>query len=625
MSSNTKSADDIMIECLDLKHPKSFFLFAGAGSGKTRSLVEVLNRFKNKQATELRKNGQKVAIITYTNAARDEIEHRLGYDPAFTVSTIHSFTWNLIQPYTEDIRVEISKNLRLEIEDLEQKQAKGRVSKASEDRARKIISKNRRLEKLNTVNKFVYSPTGENSGIDALNHSEVITLAASFLNNKPLLAQIMTQNYPVLLIDESQDTNKALINAFFNVEAKHADTFSLGLFGDTMQRIYTDGEVTLGNNIPIDWERPVKTINYRSPKRIIKLINKIREQTPNDNQQQEFFDGSKEGFARLFIVKSEVEQDKMTVELSVKSKMAQITKDDDWNGVAESSVKTLCLEHKMTARRAGFSNFFDSLSAVKSTYTGLLNGKMRGLPFFIEQIIPFVQSVHSEDEFEKMRILRKFSPLMRKEAFEKKPLEQLAKTKSAESSLTSLWKKGEPTLLKIIREVFQSQIFSLPQELEIIGSRSETEENKLEPTSKEDKQDEKIIAWEKALLSKYSEIEAYSKYVSDSSSFGTHQGIKGLEFPRVTVILDDHDAGGWQWSYEKLFGVKQLSASDQKNKSDGNETSIDRTRRLFYVTCSRAEESLAVICYSENPVMVKNNALKYGWFEENEIIMEDQL
>ena len=35
-------ADEIILGCLNLEKPKSFFLYAGAGSGKTRSLVEVI-------------------------------------------------------------------------------------------------------------------------------------------------------------------------------------------------------------------------------------------------------------------------------------------------------------------------------------------------------------------------------------------------------------------------------------------------------------------------------------------------------------------------------------------------------------------------------------------------------
>ncbi len=54
---------------------------------------------------------------------------------------------------------------------------------------------------------------------------------------------------------------------------------------------------------------------------------------------------------------------------------------------------------------------------------------------------------------------------------------------------------------------------------------------------------------------------------------------------------------------------------------EGKETGNDRTRRLFYVACSRAEESLAIVAYSDSPEIVTKNALQFGWFEENEIII----
>ncbi len=34
------AADEKILSCLDIAKPRSFFLYAGAGSGKTRSLVE---------------------------------------------------------------------------------------------------------------------------------------------------------------------------------------------------------------------------------------------------------------------------------------------------------------------------------------------------------------------------------------------------------------------------------------------------------------------------------------------------------------------------------------------------------------------------------------------------------
>lgn len=68
--------DQTIRNCLDQNNPRSFFLFAGAGSGKTKSLIEALNFCLDKygqQFMELRKN---IAVITYTNAACDEIKRR---------------------------------------------------------------------------------------------------------------------------------------------------------------------------------------------------------------------------------------------------------------------------------------------------------------------------------------------------------------------------------------------------------------------------------------------------------------------------------------------------------------------------------------------------------------------
>lgn len=87
------------------------------------------------------------------------------------------------------------------------------------------------------------------------------------------------------------------------------------------------------------------------------------------------------------------------------------------------------------------------------------------------------------------------------------------------------------------------------------------------------------------------------------------------------VIIDNSEAKGFMFSYDKLFGVKDLSDTDKKNLSDGKETTIERTKRLFYVTCTRAKKSLAVVMYTDNPDKVKEEAMKNGWFKETEIMV----
>lgn len=611
---DTKAVDDEIFSCLDLDKPKSFFLFAGAGSGKTRSLVEVLKRFRENNIHRLRTNAQQVAIITYTNAACDEIKRRLEFDPAFSVSTIHSFAWELIKSHTADIKSLLRVRLQNDIDELEIAQSKGRAgSKAAEDRPRQIASKRKRLESLSTVRKFTYNPNGENSGKDSLNHAEVIALTAELLSSRPLLQTILTRKFPVLLVDESQDTKKELIDALFTVQRVHKNKFSLGLFGDIMQRIYMDGKEDLGlSPLPDDWLTPKKIYNYRCPRRVVKLINKIRQDVDQNSQEPV---KENEGLVRLFIKDVGQRIDKTAFENVVCQKMAEFTNDMLWTDPKEN--KTLTLEHHMAAQRGGFSNFFNALY-VDKLKTGLIDGTLSSITFFSQRVLPLINSLEVNNQFSASRILNNHSPLMIKEKFEnsENPKAEIKKAKEAVDALYSLWENdSDPTLQSILKEIYRSGLFKVPDSLATIAGRQEKDFELVE-----DDVDPIIDAWDKALASHFSEFKEYVYYISDKSRFGTHQGIKGLEFPRVIVVLDDEDAGGNFFSYEKLFGVKAPTKSDIENQAKGKETSIDRTRRLFYVTCSRAEESLAIIAYTSEPIKVKENALRQKWFAEEEIV-----
>ena len=61
------------------------------------------------------------------------------------------------------------------------------------------------------------------------------------------------------------------------------------------------------------------------------------------------------------------------------------------------------------------------------------------------------------------------------------------------------------------------------------------------------------------------------------------------------VVVSDEEARGFMFNYDKLFGAKSRSKADLEHEAAGKETTIDRTRRLFYVMCSRAEKSLPVV------------------------------
>jgi DNA helicase-2/ATP-dependent DNA helicase PcrA len=616
--------DEEILACLNLQNPKSFFLFAGAGSGKTRSLVNVLRQIKDKYGDELKLRRKNVAVITYTNAACDEIIHRLKNDPTFAVSTIHSFAWELIKHYTIDIKNWLRTAIREEIEELEIEESKGRPgTKTAIDRKRKIENKKNRLSTLDRISKFTYNSNGDNVEDNSLSHTEVISISAFFLENKPLFQKILIQKYPILLVDESQDTKKELINALFLVQEKNKN-FSLGLFGDTMQRIYTDGKENLGTNLPDDWYKPAKKLNHRCPKRVITLINKIRSEI--DGIEQLPRTDKEDGIVRLFVIPSNVDN-KIAIENAIKQKMAEETGDDLWIGtVDDKAVKTLTLEHHMAAKRMNFDGLFAPLYNVDRYRIGLLDGSLPGIRFFTQLVLPLILAKKSGDEFAVSRIVRQNSPLFKREniKLQDKQIDVIKSANAAVNNLFLLWKNGkEPILLDILKSIVSSKLFIIPDNLNVIAQR--TADDYVIADDYAEDIDESIAAWDLALLTTFDKIIAYNDYISDKSMFGTHQGVKGLQFDRVLAILDDEEARGFLFSYEKLFGAKAATEADKKNIKEGKETSIDRTCRLFYVICSRAVKSLAIVAYTNEVNAVKSTALTNNWFVENEILLLNSL
>jgi|TARA_R110000851_G_scaffold89360_2_gene194745 DNA helicase-2/ATP-dependent DNA helicase PcrA len=81
------------------KHVDNFNSFrfnAGAGAGKTYALIETL-KYVTINKIAVTKSPQKVACITYTNVAVNEIESRLGNSDTVHVSTIHVRLWEMIK------------------------------------------------------------------------------------------------------------------------------------------------------------------------------------------------------------------------------------------------------------------------------------------------------------------------------------------------------------------------------------------------------------------------------------------------------------------------------------------------------------------------------------------------
>jgi DNA helicase-2/ATP-dependent DNA helicase PcrA len=91
----------------------------------------------------------------------------------------------------------------------------------------------------------------------------------------------------------------------------------------------------------------------------------------------------------------------------------------------------------------------------------------------------------------------------------------------------------------------------------------------------------------------FTEIINLYKFEEDLTPYSTQHGIKGAEFENVFVILDN---GRWnQYNFKYLF-----------EETSGKESIIKRTKKMFYVCCSRAKKNLVVFYHKpSNAVLEK--------------------
>lgn len=617
-------AIELINESVSLDDPQSFFLYAGAGSGKTAQLVKALQTAETTWGPALRARDSRVRVITFTNAAAEEIKIRLGRDPLVEVSTIHSFAWSLISPFTKDIAAWLLTRLQDDIADLTAQEVKGRAgTQASERRIRDIEQKTQRLDTLGEVRRFTYSPSQASRGTEGLAHAEVLHIAAHLLTNKPVFQELLIGRYPLLFIDEVQDTSKSLMDAILEVQRTHPSRFCVGLFGDTMQRIYSDGKAQLEEAIGPGWQRPELDVNYRSAQRIVRLVNSIRAGGDGRTQSAQ---AAHEGSVRLFIAHEDL-KDRPAFEGLVRSQMSDAASDAAWSLPEE--VKTLILEHSMAAIRHGFADFYAAFSSDTTLRQNVFSRDQAGagiVNFLGTQFLPLIRSILGGNTAATESILRQHSPLLDQER-EARDLETRAQLvgglRLAVSRLREAITGDDQPILATLTVVHETGLLELPGLLAFIVEHPEPGDSLIDDVDVD--RDSSLEAWRLATGVEVAQVQRFYEYIVGGAPFDTHQGVKGLEFDRVLVVLDDKSAGGFLFSYGKLFGTTPPSKTDQDHAAAGRENVNDRTLRLFYVVCSRAKESLAVVLYTSDPPKAKTAAVDRGWFTESEIVLQEDL
>lgn len=625
--------------------PRSFFLFAGAGSGKTRTLVEVLRRLTGvvahdnggRTAHRLRLYGRSIRVVTYTKNAVAVISGRLGSNDLVAVSTIHSFCWELIGGYHDDIREALIADKTMQLEEARTKAAAKAAAKArgiSDTDRKKFAEIEAEIEALKRVPTFIYHPDKDTFGEGAMQHSQVLDATAWLLLKRPTLRTVLQDRHPIILIDESQDTMKSVLDALMKLAEPRGSGLTLGLLGDHRQRIYMDGHSDLPGLVPHDWAKPELKMNHRSQQRIVQLINKIwaaklagRTQ-PASGVEQHHRTEKTGGTVRLFIGSTSLStEDKRKKEAWVALQMQQAAQSDAW--ATPSGFQSLALEHKLVAARGDYLNAYTAMTLIdpnaaapsgrgENTGPSAARLVLRDLA----QLAACVAADGSVNDFAATEVLRRAGCLEQLPADANQRISRTEEMHQAVAAFGVACVKPDATVAEVVAPIIKAQVFIVDARL-LLQYADKTPPPAAPIPRKETETDDarRRRGWCALFAAPWSELERYRRYLAGKSELATHQVVKGSEFTHVMVVMDDEQSGGNLFSYDKLFGATELEERDLENFKAGKETTIDRSLRLLYVTCSRACESLALVLWAENPAEALHFARdKSDWFASEEVV-----
>ena len=582
-------ADKDVEACLDAN--VSFALIAGAGSGKTSSLIDALEWVRDRHGKVLRQNGQRVACITYTKRAVAVISARLGFDNLYVVSTLHSFLWAQMGRFHPDIRQALENRRLPDLIDKERAKDKGGQSKAAREARAKADRYEQDLAALKDVDHFVYGDTvyGDYpNGI--LGHDDVPIVASYLLEQNATFRRILGLRFPYIFVDEAQDTAEDVVQGL-NLACAGEGLPVVGYFGDPWQQIYSETGEDFAP--PADGKTITKAENFRCSRSVIRLLNAFRkdvEQVPaGDNQDVE-------GSVIFRLVKAEVPEEPRNrySEAQTGRALAQLDQAmTDWGWADRDDIVKLFLVRQMIARRMGFAGLnrlFSGNLASSRAQDAFERGEHFLLLPLTATIWPLVQAQRAGDHRQIIDILRRESPAFAVDGINAtKSLRSMVDTSiDVVANLVERWDTA------LIGEILR---FAADKQLIRVGERFQ---GHLERAPRAEDYDADLHGVEKgdwladALFGMgTSEIVSYATFISTNTVYSTQHGVKGEEYPKVMVVYDDIEAAWNNYNFGKLLTPGVAGTGTDKQEARG--------RKLAYVSFSRALEDLRVLFFTANP------------------------
>ncbi len=530
-----------------IKEHKSFIFEAGAGAGKTYSLIQCIKHIIESKEYDLLRRNQHIACITYTNVAKDEIKNRTDSHPLVLSETIHSFCWSILKDFQQDLRDFLP----------------------SIGHWPERISSSNDIEKKTVLYDLGY-PSIDDSEIK-LEHDDVVALMVKLME-KEKFRMIFSMRFPILFIDEYQDTNKDFVNSLIKFFIETGKGPLIGFFGDHWQKIYGSascGKIEHRSLISIG-----KKANFRSEKVIVDSLNRMRPELP-----QHEYDSSSKGVITIYHTNSwqgerrtgahwEGDLPPENAHLYLEYIKKRLT-ENDWDFAADKT-KVLMLTHNVLADEQGYRNLADVFPRTEA----YIKKENPYIAFFADLLEPACDAYLQRMYGEMFYILGDRTPKIHKH------VDKIQWAKDMESLIGV---RCTGTIRQVIDLLKETKHPRLSEKVEASERKYEGLLKKDEKTEQDKRFIERMQNLEKVF---YSEVVALVNFINDKTPFATNHGVKGAEFENVLVVV----GRGWnQYNFGQM--LEWVNNGVPKGKQD----SYERNRNLFYVACSRPKKRLALL------------------------------
>ena len=626
--------NDELYEILEhIKLGHDFLLSGGAGCGKTYSLVQVLQHISG-----LYPNAQ-IACVTYTNAAALEIKNRANIKN-LRVSTIHDFLWDMIVQF--------------------QKEAKITLLELINNPECSIKNPNSDSPYQNTFENGIQYKEYLRIDRGEISHDEVLVLANDMFKKYPRLCDLLIDKFQFIFVDEYQDTSPLVVEILLEFIQQRKKKNIIGFFGDAMQSIYETGIGDIDSYIKSGFVHKVeKKQNRRNPQTVIDVANKIRtdglvQTSSTDSSAPNMENGMIKQGSVKFLYSTNFDLDKVKISSWV----------NGWDFHDAQKTKELRLTHNLIADEAGFSNLmavYDNDPIAKFKEAFHKEAKNQSYVFSDEdsfdtvvKSMPWVYKRGTHKGKSHLEVLLEDSTVktlyehikdwpyskVKKIYLDK---DNLIDDKVAIDDVTI----RDPKRDRLMQHLFKIQdlisLFENKEYNELIRRTSFSVQSIADKANlKKCMDDLKAKASEsiEAVISyadsfklciaddklkdfinnndylywrikdiPFKEFQNLYLYLEGHTPFSTQHKIKGLEFDNVLIVLHN---GGWNnYNFEYLFD-DEIEDTLNPSQKKSYPRILHRTKKLFYVCCTRAKENLIVYYPSPSPNVLEGAITLFG-------------